>query len=124
MSFTAIAVAALMGQSAFSLAIEAPKPDSVDAAYAELSSGQYDDAVNKLEARHRLDRSDPATLINLGAAYAATGQSDKALASYQAALDSSDRYELQLADGTWMDSRVIARVAMRNLLTANMRASR
>lgn len=124
MSFTAIAVAALMGQSAFSLAISEPKPDSVDAAYTELAAGQYDDAVNKLEARYQVDRTDPATLINLGAAYAATGQSDRALASYQAAIDSGERYELQLADGTWADSRVIARTAMRNLLSANMRASR
>lgn len=124
MSVTAVALAVLMGQSAFSLAMDAPKPDAVDVAYNELASGQADAALRKLQAGGASESKDPATLINLGNAYARTGQSDLALQSYRAAIDSPDRYQLQIADGTWLDSRQAARRAVRHLLSQNQQAAR
>ncbi|MCJ2185573.1 tetratricopeptide repeat protein [Novosphingobium beihaiensis] len=125
MSLTALMTAALLGQSAFSLAVEAPAASKVqDVAYEELASGRSDAALRKLEASSAVRAGDPAALINLGAAYAAAGRTDKAIVSYRAAMASSDRYELELADGSWMDSRLAARTALNRLLSANAQASR
>lgn len=125
MSLTALMTAALLGQSAFSLAIETPPADVVpDVAYTELAAGQSAAALRKLEGASGVAKQDPATLINLGAAYSAEGQTDKAVASYRAAIGSSDRYMLELADGSWVDSRVAARMALSNLLSRNAQASR
>ena len=124
MSLTALAVAVLLTQSPASLAVAEPTHDRVDVAYDELSAGKAQDALRKLEAAGAPKSDDPATLINLGAAYAANGQNEKALASYRAAINTSERYDLQLADGTWADSRFAARRALGQLLRANAQASR
>ncbi|MCT2400262.1 hypothetical protein [Novosphingobium mangrovi (ex Huang et al. 2023)] len=125
MSLTALMTAALLGQSAFSLGIETPGAEKVpDVAYEELATGRADAALRKLEASDAAKSQDPATLINLGTAYAGAGQADKAIASYRAAIASSDRYDLELADGTWMDSRVAARTALKRLLGTIAQASR
>lgn len=124
MSLSAIAATVLMGQAAFSLAVDKPAPDTVDVAYAELAAGQPQEAVRKLEANGAARSEDPATLINLGAAYARAGMADKALVTYRAAVDTPDRYDLQLADGSWMDSRVAARKALKGMVAANAMASR
>ncbi len=124
MSFTALAATLLLSQTAVTAAPATPLNDRIDVAYTELSSGNAEAAVRKLEAAGAAKSEDPATLINLGAAYAANGQSEKALASYRAAVASSDRYDLQLADGSWTDSRAAARLALNNLLRSTARASR
>lgn len=125
MTLTILMTAALMGQSAFSLAVDAPSAERApDVAYEELASGRSDAALHKLEAGGALHSDDPATLINLGAAYVATGDTSKAVASYRAAMASSDRYDLQLADGSWMDSRLAARAALQRLLANGAQASR
>lgn len=125
MSITAMMMAALLGQSAFSLAVETPSRDpSPDVAYQELASGQSDAALHKLEGSDAVHASDPAALINLGAAYAAVGKTEKAIASYRAAINSSDRYDLQLADGSWMDSRLAAKTALQRLRSSGAQASR
>jgi hypothetical protein len=117
--------AALLGQSAFSLAVETPSADpAVDVAYTELATGQSAAALRKLESASGAAAQDPATLINLGAAYSAAGQADKAAASYRAAIDSPDRYMLELADGSWVDSRAAARMALSNLQSRTALASR
>lgn len=125
MSLTAFMTAALLGQSAFSLAVETPGADKApDVAYEELASGQSEAALRKLEVSSAVAAQDPAALINLGAAYAAAGRTDKAIASYRAAMASPDRYNLELADGSWMDSRLAARAALQQLLSANAQAAR
>lgn len=124
MSLAVLMTAALLGQSAFSLAVDAaPPPRNPDVAYAELASGRAEAALHKLEAQ-RSRSNDPAALINLGTAYAAAGQTDKAIASYRAAETSRERYDLQLADGSWMDSRVAARTALKQLLSYRAQAAR
>ncbi|WP_232496085.1 hypothetical protein [Novosphingobium kaempferiae] len=124
MSVSAFAAALLMGQSAFALGLDRPAHDTVDVAYAELASGQSQEAVRKLEAGGAARSDDPAKLINLGAAYAQAGMTGKAITAYRAAVASPVRYDLQLADGTWVDSRLAARQALRGLLAATTVASR
>lgn len=122
MSLTALMTAALIGQSAFSLAVDSSPAAVPDVAYQELRSGQAEAAVHKLEAAPR--SGDPATLINLGTAYAAAGQTARAMIAYRAAIASGDRYDLELADGSWMDSRLAARTALKRLTLATAQALR
>lgn len=124
MSVSLLVASVLMGQSAFSLTLEVHPPEEIDVAYAELAAGMNEEAMRKLERSAAVDSDDPAVLINLGAAYARQGMAQRALASYRAAIESPERYELELADGSWMDSRWAARTAMRSLLTANAQAMR
>lgn len=124
MSLTAVFASVLLAQTPAALATDGPVRDSVDVAYQDLSTGRAEEALRKLEAGGAARSDDPATLINLAAAYAATGRSDKALLAYRAAINSRERYDLQLADGTWADSRDAARMAMQKMLRANAQASR
>ncbi|HUD30726.1 MAG TPA: hypothetical protein VMQ93_17810 [Novosphingobium sp.] len=124
MSLSVLVTAALLGQSAFALAVDKTAPDTTDVAYQELAAGQSQEAVRKLEAGGAAQSNDPAALINLGAAYARAGMADKALAAYRAAVASPERYDLELADGSWVDSRVAARMALRSMLATNTVASR
>jgi tetratricopeptide (TPR) repeat protein len=83
----------------------------VEVAFEELSHNRAAAAIARIEASGQAQSGDPASLINLGTAYARIGQRQLALALYRAAIASSDRYDLQLADGRWMDSRAAARLA-------------
>lgn len=87
----------------------------VDVAYTTLAAGMADEAEAKIEANDSLDSQDPARLINLGTAYAAQGRMDEAAAMFKAAILSDKRYDLELADGSWVDSRVAARMALAGL---------
>ncbi|EJL20754.1 hypothetical protein [Novosphingobium sp. AP12] len=124
MSLSVLVTAVLLGQSAFTLDVDKTAPDVTDVAYHELAAGQSQAAVQKLEAGGAAQSNDPAALINLGSAYARAGMADKALAAYRAAVASPDRYDLELADGSWVDSRVAARMALRGLLASRSVASR
>ena len=96
----------------------------VEAAYAALAEGRTEDALNKLKANRARQSGEPAQLINLGTAYARIGNTAKARTLFEAALISKTRYDLELADGSWMDSRDAARMALANLGTAGTLASR
>ncbi|MEJ2407862.1 MAG: hypothetical protein P8Y58_02560 [Novosphingobium sp.] len=125
MSSTILMIAALMGQSAFSHAVDVPAASKTrDVAYEELASGRAEAALHKLEASDAVRERDPAALINLGAAYVAAGRTGDAIVTYRAAIASPDRYDLELGDGSWMDSRLVARTALSRLLSAAAQASR
>lgn len=124
MSLSALVTAVLLGQSAFALDADKTARDVTDVAYTELAAGQSQAAVQKLEAGGAQHSSDPAALINLGSAYARAGMTDKALTAYRAAIASPDRYDLELADGSWVDSRIAARMALRGLMSSRTMASR
>lgn len=124
MSLSLLMASVLMGQSAFSLTLEVRPPEKADVAYEELRAGKNQEAVDKLEHNGAAQAGDPAALINLGTAYARQGMADKALASYRAAVDSPQRYDLELADGSWMDSRWAARKAMKDVRQASIVAMR
>ena len=86
-----------------------------EVAYADIAAGRADDAIRAIEARLATDPDDPALLINLGAAYARLGDTDRATEALRAAIASDTRYELELADGSWSDSRHAARRALETL---------
>lgn len=119
MLLTAVILASALAQPI------APQADgsTPDVAYAELAAGNADAALRKLE-EPSVDRTDPAVLINLGTAYARQGATDKALVALRAAVSSPERYDLELADGSWMDSREVARRALANLQRATAQAAR
>jgi len=83
----------------------------VDVAYAAMSSGRTEAAIAQLQRALATDPSDPAALINLGTAYARLGRNQEAAKLFRAAIVSSNQYDLQLADGRWVDSRRAARMA-------------
>lgn len=120
MAITTLAAAVLLGQAAFSQGADRP----ADVAYSELASGQTAAALRKLEESGAPESDDPAVLLNLGYAYQKAGEPQKAAAAYRAALSTQVRYDLQLADGTWVDSRYAARRALNGMLGAQAVASR
>lgn len=86
-----------------------------EVAYEEIAAGRPDAAIRTIEPRLAADPEDPALLINLGAAYARKGDASRAEQAFQAAIDSRTRYQLELADGSWTDSRRAARRALATL---------
>lgn len=124
MSVSIFLAAALMGQSVLPLLTDRPATDTIDVAYTELSTGQPQAALRKLEAGGAAQSDDPATLINLGAAYARAGMAAKAVAAYRAAIASPVRYDLQLADGSWVDSRFAARQALNGMIVSRVATAR
>lgn len=92
--------------------VSAPRPESADVAFDELRAGRAEAAIQRIRANRAVDADDPSALINLGAAHARIGQSDEARAYYLAAIASRQRYDVELADGRWMDSRRAARLAI------------
>jgi uncharacterized protein HemY len=101
---------------------EPPTIEQREVAYDALAAGRADDAIRAIETQLAADPDDPALLINLGAAYARKGNTTRAAQAFQAAIDSKTRYELELADGTWADSRQAARRALATLRTAQLAA--
>lgn len=104
-----LAQAALVGVPA------EPLVQTVDVAYTELARGDAVGAIERIRANRDIAADDPAALINLGAAHARMGKWRKAEKAFRAAIASPERYELELADGSWMDSRRAARMAIGNL---------
>lgn len=84
-------------------------------AYEALRDGKPQQAIAELTESDELAPRDPSRLINLGTAYAQLGRKAEAAAMYQAAADSPIRYDLELADGRYMDSRWAARMALDGL---------
>jgi Flp pilus assembly protein TadD len=97
--------------------VTAPQTDEtvLPVAFAELRAGENQAAVEKLTGETQLDARDPSRLINLGTAYARLGRTADAKAAYEAAAASPIRYDLELANGDYMDSRWAARTALANL---------
>jgi len=112
-----LTLGALMLAQASSMAIIGTPEgtESRDVAYETLAAGDAQQAIANLEALRAENPGDPALLINLGSAYAEVGNLAKAEEYYNAAAESDIRYQLELADGSWVDSRRAARTALRNL---------
>jgi tetratricopeptide (TPR) repeat protein len=112
MTATLLLAGALFAQSVPAVVPATGELEQADVAYTALSQGNNDAAIEQLRAKAG---NDPAALINLGTAYARKGLRQQAEDCFAAALSSDDRYELQLADGSWMDSRRAARIALDRL---------
>ena len=92
-----------------------PDAEQLPVAYAELQSGRTDAALVTLSHPRGVEATDPSRLINLGSALARKGRYTEAAVQFRAAMASDVRYELELADGRWMDSRDAARLALSRL---------
>jgi Flp pilus assembly protein TadD len=90
-------------------------PQQLPVAYAELKAGDNEGALERLAGETTVDERDPSRLINMGTAYARLGRTGDAATSYEAALASPIRYDLELSDGRYVDSRWAARTALANL---------
>jgi cytochrome c-type biogenesis protein CcmH/NrfG len=104
---------------------ETTLPDPVqsrDVAYDAISEGRADEAIARIEKLLAQQPDDAALLINLGAAHLAQGDHLRAAECYRRAAAASERYSLELADGTWMDSRRAARLALQSLEGSTMLA--
>lgn len=112
---TLLLASVLLAQAAPAAVTVEATVDRVDVAYEELRDGRNAAAIERIHNNQELEAGDPAALINLGTAYARLGQKDDARFAYSAAILSDTRYDLQLADGRWMDSRQAARLAIHNL---------
>lgn len=87
-----------------------------------LASGRSGDALVTLERASIANPHDPAVLINLGIAYAHAGEEAKARDAFEKALACQKVLELDTADGATMDSRRLARKAIRMLERGEFRA--
>ena len=88
-------------------------------AFEALSTGKTREAVAQLEASQA---DDPSRFINLGAAYARLGRMDDARKAYIAAITSTQRSDVELANGLMMDSREVARLALARLTSTQLAA--
>lgn len=116
---TVVLAAAIAAQTPASpppapIAVEA-RAEQVDVAYAELAAGRNSEAIARIRGSLSERPQDPAALINLGAAYARLGRVTEARTALGAAASSPERFDLQLADGSWLDSRQAAKLALARL---------
>jgi hypothetical protein len=89
--------------------------------YDALVAGDVHTAIAQLEAADGVSAKDPAWLINLGQAYKRTGRTGEAARMFTAAMNSNRSFDLVLADGTVINSRTAAKLAlhrMNNMLAA------
>jgi cytochrome c-type biogenesis protein CcmH/NrfG len=115
MAATILIAGALLAQAATAIVTVEGGADRVDVGYEELRDGRPDAAIEQIKGNKALEAGDPAALINLGTAYARLGRKADAHAAYATAILSNERYDLQLADGRWFDSRDAARLAIHYL---------
>lgn len=92
--------------------------------YVALTQGRDDVAIEELTRNSDLAKDDPVRLINLGVAYARQGRAQEARAMFEAAMRSSDRAVLETAEGEWMESRHLARMALQMLERGEFRGDR
>ncbi|MDJ0978602.1 MAG: tetratricopeptide repeat protein [Erythrobacter sp.] len=113
---TTAAVAMLMtsAQPAQTTPVE-PNTEAATLASDSLTQGRTISAIAKLEKQVARAPQDPALLINLGIAHAQQGDAEKAQALFERALVSPEPLDLETADGDLIDSRRLARKAMRML---------
>ena len=112
MSITLALSALALAQSSLAALPATDRVMEREVAYETLVKGEAADAIAKLEAMREETPGDPALLINLGSAYAEIGEAARAEYYYKAALTAEESYQLELADGRWIDSRDAASLAL------------
>ncbi len=114
MSITALALA-FVAANPF-VGVPAPRlADAPELAAQTLAAGRAEEALATLEKASIAAPHDAAVLINLGIAYAHSGQEAKARAAFEQAIACHEVIEVDTADGTSTDSRRLARRAVRML---------
>lgn len=125
MSVTAFALALIVSTPQAGAPVTATvsrMAEATELAVQPLAAGQADRALVMLEKASTADPQDAAVLINLGIAYAQTGNDAKARTAFEAALACDDVIELDTADGNTTDSRRLARKAIKMLERGEFRA--
>lgn len=84
-------------------------------AFEALMANDNQRALEQLAKDRSVPNTDPAKLINIGSAYARLGDFDRAEEAYVAALNCKDEMDLLLADGREMNSRKVAKLALKKL---------
>ena len=115
MTLSLIVSAVLLAQAAPVVADEGLSQGQADAAYEQLAAGQTEDAIVQLEASLERTPDYPSVLINLGTAYVRANRIAEAREAFRRAIASDERYSVELADGSWEDSRKVARLALASL---------
>ena len=83
--------------------------------YDALVPGDNKTALAQLEAAEDVSANDPARLINLGQAYLRSGRTGDAAEMFMAAMNNNRSFDLVLADGTVINSRKAAKLALRKM---------
>ena len=83
--------------------------------YDAMVGGDYQAAIAQIESNDTTPSTDPARLINLGQAYAKTGQTAKARTLLLAAVNAPESFDLVLANGQVANSRQVAKIALSRL---------
>lgn len=110
-----LAIAPLLLAQAATAQMVQQEQEKRDVAYEQIAQGDLDGAIVALETALREEPNDPATLINLGSAHQLRGNRELAARYFRAALESETRYDMELANGRWLDSRRVAALALRSL---------
>lgn len=108
--------------SAVPHAVHAAADPSPELAAGTISAGHADRAIATLEKASAADPQDAAVLINLGIAYAQTGDEVRAREAFQQALACEEVIELETADGSATDSRRLAKKALKMLERGEFRS--
>lgn len=122
MSTTLFLAAALMAQAPVTLTVPAPSVPAGDVGYGELMAGRPEAAIARIERGGLARAGDPLALINLGTAYKMLGRKDEAQRLYRAAATSDERFDVELSDGRWVDSRHAANRAIAKIGSNEMLA--
>jgi tetratricopeptide (TPR) repeat protein len=88
-----------------------------------LAAGGAEQAIVTLKQASAADPRDAAVLINLGIAYAQTGDEARARDAFRQALACEDVVELTTAEGDATDSRRLARKALKMLERGEFRTA-
>lgn len=123
MSIFAFLTVALASGTTVEAPVSEPQFEHVEVGYAALSRGDPADAIATITSAGS-NQSDPVVLINLAAASAKLGQIQKARRMLKSARIAPDRFDVQLSDGRWMDSREVARLADSKLARQEVLAMR
>ncbi|NVD27881.1 hypothetical protein HUO14_08195 [Parasphingorhabdus flavimaris] len=86
--------------------------------YDALVAGDNQTALTQLEAADGVSANDPARLINLGQAYKRVGRAGDAAQMFRAAMNSNRSFDLVLANGTVVNSRKAAKLALSEMNTS------
>ena len=97
-----------------------PSAMAPDVALDALAAGDERAAIERLESNADEHFDDPARLLNLGYAYARVGNDTAARRMFAAVEASDDRTVLETANGEWVDSRHLARRAMKMLAAGQL----
>lgn len=112
---TAAAALFMTSAQAAQPAVAEPSVETTALQSEQLAKGRAFTAIAALEKRVESAPQDPALLINLGIAHAQAGDAAAARSMFDRALVSPEPVELETADGGVIDSRRLARKAIRML---------